>query len=115
MVVGIVANAALAFFAVAAWFRLHNVDKKMSAVLRGVSMVSTLTMGQYVKGAFEELERMRATMERLVEEDRFEEAKRLKDIIDKAEHDAKQSLEKFKEIGGDLVKFVEVKVEEEEE
>lgn len=110
LVAGLVANAALTFFGVTAWFRLREVNKKADAMLRGVGLVTTIMMGQHVKENFEEVNRMKRTFDRLVENEQYEDAERMKAVIDKAERDALRSLEKFKETCGDAVNVIVTKV-----
>lgn len=107
---GLVANFVLVFFAVTAWFRLREVNKKIGAMLRGVGLVTTMVMGQHVKENFEEVNRMKRTFERLVENEQYDDAERMKAVIDKAERDALRSLEKFKETYGDAVDVIVTKV-----
>ena len=109
-VAGMVAYAAVVFFAIAAWFRLREMERRTKATLRGVSLLTTLAMGHHVKENFEEVNRMKRAFEQLVEEERYEDAERMKSVIDKAERDAERALEHFKDTFGEVMDITVTKV-----
>ena len=68
-------------------------------------------MGKHVKDSFDQINEMKALFRELIEADRYEEAKQLKEAIEQAERNAEDSLKKFKEIcGGNLCDIVVTKV-----
>ena len=68
-------------------------------------------MGKHVKDSFDQINEMKAVFRELIEADRYEEAKQLKEAIEQAERNAEDSLKKFKEIcGGNLCDIVVTKV-----
>lgn len=100
-VIAIIAYGFTSFVAIEAWQRMRNVQKKLDIVLHGVSITTALTMGHHVKESFDQVNAMKQTLQELVEKEQFEEAKQLKEDIDRAEQMAVQALEHFKETCGD--------------
>ena len=109
-VMDIVANAALTYFAVSAWFTLRRRQKDVNGMRKAVAITTTLTMGSHVKSNFDEVNKMKATFMHLVENEQYEEARKLQDIIAHAEQSAKESLQRFKETCGDIGEIIVTQV-----
>ena len=80
----IVANGAMAFFAINAWFALHRMERKVNGMSSSVAITTTLTMGEHVRKNFEEVNRMKETFQHLVDTEQYEEAQELQGLIMKA-------------------------------
>ena len=100
-IVAVIANAAVTYFAIAAWFGLRRMKSGMDGMKRALAVTTTITIGDHVRDNFEQLNEMRAVLRRLVEDEHYEEAKELEKDIRKMEHHAEESLRHFKEICGD--------------
>ena len=94
-------NAALIYFALTAWFELHRLKRDITGIKRALTVTTTITMGQNVRANFKELNNMRNTLHRLIENEQYEEAEKLKDAIIRMEHNAEEALNNFKDICGD--------------
>ena len=102
-VVAVVANGALTFFAINAWFALHRMEQKVNGMSSSVAITTALTMGEHVRKNFEEVNRMKETFQHLVDTEQYEEAQELQGLIMNAEREAEASLKCFKEICGDSI------------
>ena len=110
-IVAIIANGALTYFAITAWFELRRMKRILTGMERAMTIVTPITMGQYVKGNFEQLNEMKAAFRRLVENEQYEDAEELKKAIVKMEHHAKEAMDHFKDIcGGNLCEVIVTKV-----
>ena len=109
-IVTIIANCFLTWFAITAWLELHRLKRNLTGMERAMAVVTTITMGNHIKDSFEQLNEMKAAFRQLVEEERYEEAERLKAAIANAERNVEQSLKKFKDICGDSCDIVVTKV-----
>lgn len=109
-IVAIVANAAMTYFAVTAWFEFRKMK-------RSINVTAALTMSDHVRGNFEQLNEMRATFRRLVKNEQYEEAEKLKTAIVKMEHNAETSLKQLKSLYGNIcdVVMTDVSVRHDEE
>ena len=104
-IVAFIANAVVTWFAITAWFELRRMKHALGGMKRALAVTTTITMGKHVKDSFDQLNDI------LIEADRYEEAKQLKEAIEQAERNAEDSLKKFKEIcGGNLCDIVVTKV-----
>lgn len=109
-VMAIAASAALSFFAGYAFVTMRKMQKEVDGMRRSVMMTLTLVMGDHVKGNFEEVNKMRETMNHLVETEQYEAAQQMQGAIEKAEHTAMESLAKFKEACGSMAEIVVTQV-----
>ena len=110
-IVAVIANAAMTYFAITAWFELRRVKRAMA-------IVTTIAMGERVKSNFDQLNEMKAAFHRLVENEQYEEAEELKNVIAKMELNAEHALKEFKDVCGDscevIVTNVKNRAEEED-
>ena len=106
-----IANGTMIYFTITAWFELRRMKRKLTAMERAMAIVTTITMGEHVKSNFDQLNEMKATFHRLVENEQYEEAEELKNAIAKMELNAEHALKEFKDICGDkLCEIVVTKV-----
>ena len=104
-ITAIVANAAMTFFAAFAFTSLRRLRKDVDSMGHGVAITTTLVMGSHVRENFEEVTRMKEAFNRLVENEQYEEAQKLRDAIEKAERAAKASLERFRKTCGGIAEI----------
>lgn len=109
-IVAIIANGALTYFAITAWFELRRLKRDFTGMKRAMSIVTTITMGEHVKSNLDQLNEMKETFIKLVEEERYEEAERLKAAIAKVERNAKAAMERFEDICGDRCEIIVTKL-----
>ena len=110
-IVAIIANAAVTYFAITAWFEVRRMNRKLTGMERAMAIVTTITMGEHVKSNFDQLNEMKAAFHRLIENEQYEEAEELKKAIAKMELSAEHALKEFKDICGDkLCEVVVTKV-----
>ena len=99
-IVAIIANAAVTYFAITAWFELRRMKHDLDGMKHALAVTTAITMGRHVKDSFEQVNEMKAVFRKLIEADRYEEAKQLKEAIEQAERNAEDSLKEFKEVCG---------------
>lgn len=109
-IVAIIANAAMTYFAVTAWFELRRTKRDIADMKRAIAVTTSITMGQHVKANYEELNDMKAAFHRLVKDERYEEAEELKKSIMRMERHADEALDQFKHLCGDYCKVIVTKV-----
>jgi len=100
-IMAIIANCFLTWFAITAWFDLRRMKHALGGMKHALAVMTTITMGKHVKDSFDQINEMKAVFRELIEADRYEEAKQLKEAIEQAERNAEESLKKFKDICGD--------------
>jgi hypothetical protein len=109
-IVAVIANAAMTYFAVTAWSELRRLNRNFTGINRAMAIVTTITMGNRVKDNFDQLNEMKATFLRLVKNEQYEEAEKLKAIIAKMERNAEEEMKDFKDICGDHCEVFMTKV-----
>ena len=109
-IVAVIANAAMTYFAITAWFELRRMKRDFAGVKRAMVVTTTITVANHVKDSFDQLNDMKETFNQLVEDEQYEEAERLKSAITDAERNAKAATKLFKDICGDSCDVVVTKV-----
>ena len=109
-IVAVIANAAMTYFAITAWFELRRMKRDFAGVKRAMVVTTTITAANHVKDSFDQLNDMKETFNQLVEDEQYEEAERLKAAITDAERNAKAATKLFKDICGDSCDVVVTKV-----
>ena len=79
------ANAATTYFAITAWFELRRMKRLLIEMSHTLSVSTTITMGEHLRSCYQQLSDMKITLHRLVENEQFEDAERLKIAIAKME------------------------------
>ena len=87
----------LTLFAVSAWFRLRRMESDVAETRTAATLALIRVTAEQLKRSFEDVNKMRDTMRRLVEQERYEEAERLKAVIAETERIAMTELRDFKE------------------
>lgn len=119
-VVAILAYFATAYFACCAYFYLRRqkdsiktVDDSIETVNISLSRMLMMVMGDHLRDSFREVNALQKEFHELIENERYEEAERLKSIIESAEKSAEKSLHNFKELFGDECEVVVTKINRE--
>lgn len=97
---------ALTFFAVSAWLTMRLWEKRLRAIEMCVAHTAKMTSAEHLRSTFNELNDMRRTLHQLIDEDRFEDAERMKQLLSSVEKSAMNAVKMFKErYGSDSVQF----------
>lgn len=106
-ILSIISLGTAIFFAVSAWFALRRLLDDVRDMKRGIAITKAMTMASNVKSNFDEVNKMRAALARLVESERYEEARELKAEIAEVERNANELLRRFNDVyGEDIVEIV---------
>ena len=97
LVLGIAFYAAAGFCLVNGWIRLRRMESDVNDARIAATQTLFRVTGDHIKQSFEDVNKMRDTLRRLVEQERYEEAKRLKAVIAETERIAMTELRDFKE------------------
>ena len=108
-IMSIISLGTATFFAVSAWFALRRMLDDVRDMKRGIAITTAMTMASNVKSNFDEVNKMRAALARLVESERYEEARELKAEIAEAEHNANKLLQRYKDVCGEGIVEIVVK------
>lgn len=100
-IVSIVAYGAMTFLAAFAFARLKRQEEDIKELNMLATRTLVLVLGEHIRASFEALNDMKETLHDLIDDERFEEAERLKATIAKAEHAAMRELERFKDSFGE--------------
>jgi uncharacterized membrane protein len=104
-VVTSLAYGAAAGFAIAAWVRLYRMQKDVKDMKHTLAVTGTLVMSMHVKSSIVELNDMKRTLRHLIEDEQFEEAEKLQNLIVKAEKNAMETIEKMNSAFGDIAEI----------
>ena len=88
------------------YFRRQQDD--IDHINRTLHLLMGISMGEHLRQNVDELNDMKERLEELVEEDRYEDAQRLKQIIDEQERSVKEQIDKFRDTFGEDTVRVEV-------
>lgn len=97
---GIVAYCGLASFACFALARLRRQEQDLRELKMMIAKIWELVMTNHLRSSFEALNDMRATLRELIDNERYEEAEKLKTVITEAEQSAMRELKCFEDIVG---------------
>ena len=88
----LITNFALSFLVVYEWFALRRLNAAVRGMRGALVKTFSLVFGNHVKSMFDELNKMKGTLSYLVEHEQYEEAEKLKTLIDRAEKNAMDAL-----------------------
>ena len=108
MLMSIVAYCAMTFLAGFAFVRIRRLSNEVGRLHHDVHATLCITMGEHIRNDVDELNSMKVRLEELLEDDRFEDAVRLKKIIEHQEHQIDLAIARFKDIFGEDAVKVEV-------
>ena len=112
-VVAILAYFATAYFACCAYFYLRRQNDSIKTVNNSLSWMLMMVMGDHLRDSFNEVNELKKEYHLLIENERYEDAIRMKGIIESAEKSAEKSLHNFKELFGDECEVVVTKINRE--
>ncbi len=104
----VVSYAVMAFLASFAFVRIRRLTNEVCQLHHDVHTTLCITMGEHIRSNVEELNNMKERLEELLEDERFEDAGRLKKIIEHQEHLTEQSIARFKNVFGEDAVRVEM-------
>lgn len=109
-IMAIIAYGVTAGFTYFAFGKMIRLLKDIKDMKHTLAVTASLTMGMHVKSSIAELNDMKRTLRHLIEDERFEEAEKLQDLIVKAEKNAKETIEKMNSVFGDIAEIHVMKV-----
>lgn len=104
----IMCYCAMTFLASFAFVRLRRLSNEVGRLHHDVHTTLCITMGEHIRNNVDELNNMKERLEELLEDERFEDAGRLKKIIEHQEHLIEQSIARFKNVFGEDAVRVEM-------
>ena len=104
----IMCYGAMTFLASFAFVRLRRLSNEVGRLHHDVHTTLCITMGEHIRNNVDELNNMKERLEELLEDERFEDAGRLKKIIERQEHLIEQSIARFKNVFGEDAVRVEM-------
>ena len=105
---GGISYAAMTFFACYAFIRLRRMGSDIFDMGDEIHTMLAIAVGEHIRKDVEELNSMKERFDELLEEERFEDASRLKKIIEQQEHVVEQSIDRFKKAFGEDAVRVEM-------
>lgn len=94
-----------------AWFRLRQQRQDILGIKKVLARTFVVTMGEHLSNSFDRLNDMKECLQELIADERYEDAKRLKAVIDEQEQLAKKALRTLQdEFGEGVVKIEETKI-----
>ena len=102
-----IGHVALIAFCITSFMVLRQMIKDINHLKTAQQKCLMVTMAEHLRSNFNEVNTMRETMQELVENEDFEQAEKLKAVLDKAEADALSALKQFKETFGDDIVEIE--------
>ena len=106
-----IAYTVLIGLAISAYFYLRRQQQDMKDIKRVLARLFAITVGEHLRSNFDHLNEMKEALQKLVENEQYEDAKRMQAIITEQERQAMKALHSFQdEFGDDVVKMVITKV-----
>lgn len=100
-VLSAVSYASMTFLAGFAFVRMKRLDKDVTEVRLGIFAMMKMVTSLHLRSTADSINGMKTDLRRMVAEERFEDAERLKAFIEKSEKAMLMELEKFKEHFGE--------------
>lgn len=97
----VLANGMLAYTAIALYFKMRRMQKDMDLMKGLLRNMFAMTMSGHVQNTFDQVDKMKKTLQELVENEQYEDAEHLHNAIEKAQEGAMKQLETFKKLFGD--------------
>ena len=107
-IMSVVSYAAMTFLAGFAFVRLRRLSEEVSDLRRTTHTTLCITMGEHIRNNVDELNSMKERFDELLEKECFEDASRLKKIIELQEHAIERSIDHFKKAFGEDAVRVEM-------
>ncbi len=98
-----IVNGLLIGLAITVYFYMHRHQQKMKDITNMLVRLFVITMGEHLRHNFDQLKEMKEVLQELIAAERYEDAKRLKAVIDDHAQQTLEELRRFKEEFGDKV------------
>lgn len=92
---GVIAYGLMSYFAISAWFRLRKFGTDMHDLQKVSAKVYVIVSALKLQSTFDQLNEMKNTLRQLVHDEQFEEAAKLKEILEVQESEALKGLKAF--------------------
>lgn len=99
----VLANGMLAYTAIALYFKMRRMQKDMDLMKGLLRNMFAMTMSGHVQNTFDQVDKMKKTLQELVENEQYEDAEHLQNAIEKAQEGAMKQLEILKEHFGEEI------------
>ena len=86
----------LAYTAIALYFKMRRMQKDMYMTKETLRKIFGMTMSLHVDSKFDQVEKMKKTLQELIENEQYEDAERLRNAIEQAQEVAVKQLEILK-------------------
>lgn len=111
IILTILSIAVMMMFTINVWDNFNRVNRDIRDIQNTIGFMATISLQTYVRGNVETLKDMKETFQRLVENEQYEEAKKLKATINKLELHTHETIDKLKTVCKDgYFEYVEVNV-----
>lgn len=106
-VLGLLSYGTAIFFATSAFFKMKLYQDKLSFMETSIQKILIITLGERMRKNFEDLNELNLKLADLIEHEQYEEAEKLKKVIEKVKENAFNSLKNFqKTFGKDMCETV---------
>lgn len=106
-VLGLLSYSTTIFFATSAFFKMKLYQDKLSFMETSIQKILIITLGERMRKNFEDLNELKHKLAVLIEHEQYEEAQKLRKVIEKVEENAFKSLKNFqKTFGEDMCEIV---------
>ena len=109
-IMAIIAYGVTAGFTYFAFGKMFRLQKDIKDIKHTLAMTASLVMSMHVKASIAELNDMKRTLQRLIEEEKFEEAEKLRELISKAEKTAMETIEQMNSAFGNIAEIHVTKI-----
>ena len=93
--------------AVMSYFRMRKLQDNIRELKSNVHWIAGLVLGMNLRSDFEQIDNMKRYLQKCVEEDNFEDAQKLKDLIEMAQNQVEKSIKTLDEEFGN---FMDLKI-----
>jgi len=83
----------LAYTAIALYFKMRRMQKDMYMTKEALREIFGMTMSLHVDSKFDQVEKMKETLQELIENEQYEDAERLRNAIEQAQEAAVKQME----------------------
>lgn len=106
-VLGLLSYGTAIFFATSAFFKMKLYQDKLSFMETSIQKILIITLGERMRKNFEDLNELNLKLAALIEHEQYEEAEKLKKVVEKVKENAFKSLKNFqKTFGEDMCEIV---------
>ena len=107
-IMAVLSYGILAYTAIALYFKMRRMQKDMYMTKEALRKIFGMTMSVHVDSTFDRVEKMKKTLQELIENEQYEDAELLHNAIEQAQEIAMKQQEILKENFGD--KIIEINI-----